>query len=224
MGNYSAHWPATILAAVGLHVAGAFGFSYVAENFLPEQKVQQVIEIEWVDADFSADEATVDEPEIFSDAPAENSSPFSAEDLVVPEIEIPAPKIEPTKPIEVKPVERPKPPPKVDEPPKVEPPKKIDEPPKEEVAQKLAKPPVTVTQVQPEIPAAENVSGFVAIAARIGKDGKVKSTEILQSCGKPAVDEIAVAAAKQWTFQPALDQIGRPMECDKIITFDLRKP
>lgn len=226
MKKYTANWPATILAAVGLHAAAAFGLPYVLPIFETAPKIQSVAEIEWVDAEL-ADDVAIDDAEIFSE-PAQNSSPFNAEDLVIPELNIPAPTIEPLKPIEVKPIERPKPPKneqpaKIEEPPpKIEPAPKVEEPPKDEV-QRMAKPPVTVSEVQPDKSAVKNFSGYISIAVRIGKDGKVKSTEILQSSGDNSVDEIANAAAKKWTFQPALDQIGRPMECDKIITFDLRK-
>ncbi len=78
-------------------------------------------------------------------------------------------------------------------------------------------------EVYPEEGSVLGFKGYISFAARIGKDGKVKSTEILQSSGRYFVDEIARKAAMQWAFKPALDQDGRPMECDKIITFDFKK-
>ena len=230
MTGYSAHWRATIFAAIIFHIVAAIGFSCLAPLMESSKKIQPVSEIEWVDVDLTDNFALTDGDLISSEA-EESPSPFNAEDLVVPELNVPQfspPVIENPKPpqkIEVKPAERPKPqqnekPPKSDE--KNSEPAKSDEKKSESKNDVMAKPPVTVTEVQPKKSDLNGVVGFVAVAVRIGKDGKVKSVEVLQSSGHEVVDEIVCKSAWQWTFQPALNQIGRPMECDKIIVFDLR--
>ena len=87
----------------------------------------------------------------------------------------------------------------------------------------MEQPPVTIKEVYPEAGSGLGFKGYVSIAATIGTDGKVHETEILQSSGRYFVDEIALKAAVQWTFKPARDQNGKPMQSIKIITFDFRK-
>ena len=222
MSGYSTHWRATIFAAILFHVVTVLTFSYIAPYLTPAPKIQTVAEIEWIDVEISDEAIDLDET-----IPAEEEPPskplFNAEDLVVPELDIPDPVIPPIElpaPTPPKPRERPTPPP----PAKIEQPvKPAEESPSQEGKQLLTKPPVAVNQVYPEKISGLELKGYVSFAARIGKDGKVKSTELLQSSGDKRVDELATKAAQQWTFQPALDQIGRPMECDTIITFDLKK-
>jgi len=211
--SYSPAWRKTIVAAVAVHAVGALGFGYVAENFQPAPKIQAVAEIDWVDVDLT-DEVAIDDAEAIPSDAAEPSA-FAAEDLRLPEANVPTftpPTIERPKP-QVKPIERPKPQPPAENP------KPVDQPVDQPAAQIMSKPPVTVREVQPDI---KNFRGFIAVAVRVGKDGKVKSTEILQSSADAAIDAKAVDAARQWTFRPALDQVGRPMDSDKIIVFDLR--
>ena len=226
MKGYSTHWRATIFAAIILHLLAAMGFSYVLPHLTPEPKIADVAEFEWVDVDLLSDATVIDEEAIPLETAQETLPTFNAADLILPELTIPEPVIEP--PPEIKPLETPKPqPPVVNE---QKPEQKIqpEEPPKDVVVQNdgkqlVTRPPITVNAVYPEKGSGLGFKGYISFAVRIGKDGKVKSTEILQSSGRYFVDEIARKAAMQWTFKPALDQIGRPMECDKIITFDFRK-
>ena len=228
MMRYSTHWPATILAAIIFNVMAVFGFAYVLPQLMPAPEVQSVAEIELLEVELPDEVAVLDEEAIPSTAPEKNSSPFNAQDLVLPEVNTPAPIELPPLP-EQKPPElpKPKPPPTVtterDAPPKpaVNQGNKTPEPP--QVKQLLTKPPVTIMEVYPEKGSLLGFKGYISFAVHIGKDGKVKSSEILQSSGRLVVDEIARKAAEQWTFRPALDQFSRPMECDKIITFDFRK-
>lgn len=211
MKNYSPCWRATIFAAIVLHVAAAIILSYVAPLFEPAPKIQTLVELEWIDLD-AAEEIVVDAEAIPSDE-AEAVPTFDAEALRVPEL----PALEPIKLPELsppQPVTLPKPKPKP-----VEQPKPADD---DNDTRRMKTPPVTLTEVLPE-KGSSDFKGYVSLAVRIGKDGKVKSTEILQSSGQSSVDEISVEAARQWTFRPALDQLDRPMECDKIITFDFKK-
>ena len=216
MKDYSPHWSTTILAAIVLHFAAALGFSFVE----PKPEVVPTIEaaqsFEWIDVDLS-DEVIADAQESLpqsTPSPRESSSPFSAQDLFVPQLPTPeVPAVEQIQPREVKPIERPRfqlP----DDKPKVERPAE---------AQRLEQPPVALKEVYPEAGSGLGYKGFVSIAATVGTDGKVHETEILQSSGRYFVDEIALKAAVQWTFKPARDTNGRPMQSIKIITFDFRK-
>lgn len=229
MASYSPHWRATIFAAIIFHVVAAVIFYYVLPHIMPAPKLADVAEFEWVDVDLADEAFVIEEEAIPQDAPQETLPTFNAQEIFVPELVVPEPVIEQPPPLEVKPIEpieppKPQPPPVESKPdkPKVEPEKSATQP-EQNQQQLLTKPPVTVKEVYPEKGSGLGYKGYVSIAARIGKDGKVKATEIIQSSGRYFVDEIALKAARQWTFRPALDQIGRPMECDKIITFDFRK-
>ncbi len=228
MNGYSTHWAATIFAAIVFHFVAALSFFYVLPKLAPEKNFEDVVEIELVDEKFFQPEVVTEEAIPSTDA-QEILPTFNAQDLFVPELKIPEPKIE--QPPEIKPLEPQKiqPPPKVESKPKPKPEQKpaAEEPPKENAApkdnrQRLVRPPITIMEVYPEEGSVLGFKGYISFAARIGKDGKVKSTEILQSSGRYFVDEIARKAAVQWAFKPALDQSGRPMECDKIITFDFK--
>ena len=220
MSDYSPHWPATIFASIALHFLAALGFSFLLEYFEPEPKLADVAQLEWVEVDLPAEVAPVEEEAIPSTQ--ENFSTFRAQDLFLPEIKIPEPPIvEP--PPEIKPIEPPKPPPIEKEP---EQKIQIEEPPKEVVApekQKLGRPPVALNEIYPEKGSGLGYRGFVSVAVIIGKDGKVKSAQVVQSSGRMFVDEIARKAAEQWTFRPALDEKSKPMVSTKIITFDFKK-
>lgn len=229
MKNFSTHWTQTILAAIILHIAAAFAFVHAMPLFEPAPKIHDTAQIEWIEIEFPDEVIAIDAQDIPSASAQESKPLFDAESLVVPELPIPEPiielpqpvppKIELPKPLQsVKPnSEPPTPPPKVESPTE-----KISDTPSTD-RQLMGKPPVTVNEVYPEHGSGLGYKGYVSIAVRIGKDGKVKSTEILQSSGRYFVDEIALKAARQWTFRPALDQIGRPMECDKVISFDFKK-
>lgn len=233
MTGYSTHWTATIFAAIILNLAAIFGLTYALPKLAPEPPIADVAELEWIDIDLSDDVTVIDAEAIPQDAPQETLPTFDAKDLFVPELTIPEPIIEPIQtPLpEVKPIEPPKPqlPPvtkPADDKPDVKPPPA--QAPAKEVArsdgkQVVTRPPITVKAVYPENGSGLGYKGYVSFAVHIDKNGKITSTEILQSSGRYFVDEIARKAAEQWTFKPALDQIGRPMECDKIITFDFKK-
>ena len=236
MESYSTYWRTTIFAAIAFHFLAALGFSYVLPHLMPEPKIEDVANFEWVDVDLLPDDVIVIEAEALPpEIPQETLPTFNARDLFVPEFEMPEVKIEPIveepppPPPEVKPIEPPKPPP----PPQVikdeqEAKKQIEENPDKQVVvvpskQLMGQPPVTIMAVYPEEGSGLGYKGYVSIAATIGKDGKVKATKVMRTSGRFFVDEIARKAAMQWTFKPALDQEGKPMVCDKIITFDFKK-
>jgi protein TonB len=66
-------------------------------------------------------------------------------------------------------------------------------------------------------PGTVSFGGRVSVSARIGVDGKVKSTKIKITSGRPLVDAVAMSAARHWVYKPATDRYGKPMECDAII-------
>ena len=230
--GYSTYWRTTIFAAIVFHFLAALGFSYVLPHLMPEPKIEDVAEFEWVDVDLLPPDVVVIEAEAIPVETVQETLPtFSAQDLFVPELTIPEPIIEPPPQPEIKPIEPPKPPPpqvvKTEQ--EAQQQFQSEEVPKEVVVvpanakQQLGQPPVTITEVYPEKGSGLGYKGYVSIAATIGKDGKVKATKVMRTSGRMFVDEIARKAAMQWTFKPALDQDGKPMECDKIITFDFKK-
>lgn len=67
------------------------------------------------------------------------------------------------------------------------------------------KAPKLVHQAQPEYPMLAQqarVQGFVILEARVGADGVVQSARVLRSI--PLLDEAAIAAVRQWRYQPLL--------------------
>lgn len=232
MKGYSTYWRTTIFAAIAFHVLTASGFSYILPYLTPAPKIENVAEFEWIDVDLSENVAVIEEEAIPQDVSPQETLPlFNPQDLVLPELNIPEPIIEETPLPEIKPIERPKPkPPQIvnNEPDAT---KKIEneEPPKESAIvpvntkQLMSKPPVTVKEVCPEKGSGLGYKGYITIVVKIGKDGKVTDSQIVQTSGRMFVDEIARKAAMQWTFKPALDQNSRPMVCDKVITFDFKK-
>lgn len=229
MMGYSTYWRTTIFAAIVFHFLAALGFSYVLPHLMPEPKIEDVAEFEWVDVDLLPPEVVVIEEEAIPTETVQEVLPmFNARDLFIAEPTIPESVIiEETPPPEIKPIE---PPPQVVKT-EQETQQKVqsEEPPKEIVVipanakHQLGKPPVTITEVYPQKGSGLGYRGYVSIAATIGKDGKVRATKVMLTSGRYFVDEIARKAAMQWTFKPALDQDGKPMECDKIITFDFKK-
>lgn len=229
MNGYSTYWRTTILVAIVFHVVLAVGFAYVLP-LMPEPTIEDTAELEWVDVDLlPSDVIVIDDDSIPTDTAQEALPIFNASDLVLPELTIPEPVIkEPSMP-EVKPIEPPKPQSQVTNNKPTAQVKPDNEPPKEVIVvqdrskQLMGKPPVTVKEVYPDKGSGLGYKGTVSILATIGKDGKVKATSVVLSSGRLFVDEIALKAAAKWTFKPALDQIGRPMECDKVITIDFKK-
>ena len=235
MIGYSTYWRTTIFASIIFHFLTALGLTYVLPHLIPEPKIEDVAEFEWLDVDLSENVVVVEEQAIPSETVQETLPVFNAQDLFIQTPIMPEPVIveENPPPPETKPVE---PPPQPQPPPQVvtneqDAAKKVDgdNPAKDVVVvpanskQQLGQPPVTLTEVYPEKGSGLGYKGYVSIAATIGKDGKVRATKVMRTSGRMFVDEIAKKAAMQWTFKPALDQDGKPMECDKIITFDFKK-
>ena len=230
MNGYSTYWRTTIFAAIAFHFLAALGFSYVLPHLMPEPKIEDVAEFEWVDVNLLAPDVVVIEAQAIPVETVQETLPtFNAQDLFVPELTIPEPIIEP--PPEIKPLEPPKPqtPQVIKTEQEAQQQVQNEESPKEVIVvpanakQQMRQPPITLMEVYPQKGSGLGYKGYVLIAATIGKDGKVKATKVMHTSGRYFVDEIARKAAMQWTFKPALDQNGKPMVCDKIITFDFKK-
>lgn len=216
--KYSTNWLAIIFASIAVHFLAATIFAFVLPKIFPELKVD-VAEIEWVDVELVDEVAVIDdEPVAIEDTTVESAteSEFAAIELpplpTFEPIEIPKPKVEETPP--PKKVET-----NSDE---VKDAEKKSEPAEEPKGKQLLNsPPITINEVNPT--ESFNYSGIVAVVATIDKDGKVKRTQVALPSGIKDVDDDAQVAAGKWTFKPALDQDGKPMECDKVITFDYKK-
>jgi protein TonB len=60
-------------------------------------------------------------------------------------------------------------------------------------------------------------AGTVRLRLHVGADGRVKEASVNASSGWPVLDAQSVAAARLWTFSPALDAAGTPMESVAIV-------
>ena len=88
--------------------------------------------------------------------------------------------------------------------------------------------PVPITRVPPKYPdfaKNQGIQGIVGLDVEVYEDGTVGHVEVTQSllAGPGGLDEAAVKAVKQWTFQPAKSN-GEPIACwvNFPIEFSLR--
>jgi len=75
-----------------------------------------------------------------------------------------------------------------------------------------------VHRIQPEYPRAAtilHISGTVLLRARIGTDGLVRELEVIS--GNPILADAALAAVRQWRYQPTRLN-GQPVEVETEIT------
>ena len=87
-------------------------------------------------------------------------------------------------------------------------------------------PPKIISKVQPSYPVDAKKAkheGVVVVAAVIGTDGKVENIRVLKSVD-PSLDQSAMDAVRQWTFEPALKD-GKPVKVETHveINFSLKK-
>jgi len=76
-------------------------------------------------------------------------------------------------------------------------------------------PPKIVSKVQPTYPIDAKKAkrrGVVVVAAVIGTDGRVENVSVLKSVD-PSLDQSAMDAVRQWTFEPALKD-GKPVKVE----------
>lgn len=90
-------------------------------------------------------------------------------------------------------------------------------------AVQMGQPPILIDDFYPPVNIV-SFKGRVSVYATIDKTGKIVKTKIAVTSGSPSVDQIAMDSARRWTFKPALDQNGMPMECTKIISIPFNMP
>ena len=224
MRQYSPKWVKVVLSAIVFHAVVIFALPTVLSDVWSEKSLEAE-ELTWLDVDLTDNSPSLeaeDVPTAAEEPVAEPEfQPFVMPELVIPKTVFePLPELPPPPP-PYKPIEKPAPPPsspvEQSAPVKVQPEPKPSEP----EPQQMGEPPKTLKEVQPT----ENLGykGFVTVRVRIGTDGSILYSDVMRSSKREEVDAVALECARQWQFEPALDQKGRPMACDKIITFDFRK-
>lgn len=216
MTRYAPRWWAIFVLAIIFNLAAMSVFSAVLPQTLSETE-EDLLDVELI---AETEESLPEEEKI----PEPEFQPIVMPELVIPTtIFEPLPEIPPAPPyvppqIETSTAEQP-----VQEVPKVEekPAEKVEEQAEEEEPQQMGEPPKTLKEVHPE--SGLGYKGFVTVRVRIGTDGSILYSDVMRSSKREEVDALALECAQQWQFEPALDQRGRPMACDKIITFDFRK-
>jgi peptide/nickel transport system substrate-binding protein len=84
-----------------------------------------------------------------------------------------------------------------------------------------AKPVKQINARYPEAARSLGATGKVVVRVMVGTDGKVKSAVVISSFGNPACEEAALAAARQWEFDPAKKD-GVPFEQNMAIPFTFK--
>ncbi|MDQ0204011.1 energy transducer TonB [Pectinatus haikarae] len=87
----------------------------------------------------------------------------------------------------------------------------------------MGEPPILIDKFYPPVNIV-TFRGRVSVFATIDVTGRIIRTKIAVTSGSPSVDQIAMDSARRWTFKPALDQNGAPMECTKIISIPFNMP
>jgi len=83
--------------------------------------------------------------------------------------------------------------------------------------------PRIIHKVAPEYPAEakkDKLEGIVLIDVRVGKDGKVADARV--KSGHPTLAEAALAAVRQWRYEPILGPDRKPVEAALTITINFR--
>jgi protein TonB len=86
------------------------------------------------------------------------------------------------------------------------------------------KAPSLVQRVNPEYPPvaqAAQVEGAVVLEATVNKSGRVESVRVVN--GSPLLDAAAIAAVKQWRYEPLLLN-GEPVQFILTVTVTFRMP
>lgn len=90
-------------------------------------------------------------------------------------------------------------------------------------AKQMGQPPITLSDSYPP-EGMYRFKGVIRVFTTIGADGKVKATKVAVSSGRRSADELAQAFCRRWTFKPARDGEGRPMESVKLIRIPFNLP
>jgi len=87
----------------------------------------------------------------------------------------------------------------------------------------VVRPPKLIHSIQPTLPAdarAAGLKGPVILSGTIGPDGSIQNVKVLKSV--EGLDDIAIAAFKQWRYEVALDANGKPVEVLVTVAFPFR--
>ena len=77
-----------------------------------------------------------------------------------------------------------------------------------------------VDPVYPEDAKRDKVEGPVVLEIRVGEDGAVSAARV--KSGHRRLGEAAVAAVRQWRYEPILGPEGKPVEVSMTITVNFR--
>ncbi len=242
MKKYSSYWWRTIFAAIIFHLFACVGFAFILPYLMPKPEIEKIIEMNWVDVDLTEDLPIADD-DLQTFEIEDEKSEFLSEDfppLVIPDFpaedsfveEIPQQKIESQSQTEqekneyrplqerqpflsrneaevLNQLER-----NIED-------EKISDDKKNAAEHQMSQPPVALKEIYPPKIGLE-FKGYVSVLVTIGIDGKIKAMKVIKSSERIIIDNIALNAAKNWIFKPALDQDGNAMESNKIITFDFK--
>lgn len=90
----------------------------------------------------------------------------------------------------------------------------------------IVKQPVVVSAPEPDYPPlarAGGEQGEVKLSGIVGTDGAIKDVVVESSSRSALLDESAVEAFSRWTFQPAVDDAGKPVEARVVTTLEFWK-
>jgi len=93
------------------------------------------------------------------------------------------------------------------------------------VALAAATPPKAIETPAPQYPKEEEAAGHggrVALKFKVTQTGTVESVEVVQSTGYPKLDEAALAAGRNWRFEPAKDDAGMPVAGEKTLALSFK--
>jgi len=85
-------------------------------------------------------------------------------------------------------------------------------------------PPAPVHQASPRYPDTarrEGLSGTAHVSLVVDETGGIRSVEIARSSGHADLDEAALAAAREWTFEPATRD-GKPVPAKIVVPFEFK--
>ncbi len=85
----------------------------------------------------------------------------------------------------------------------------------------IVKQPVAVAAPDPAYPQAAKAlgeQGEVKLSGYVGTDGTISDIVVESSSRSVTLDELAVATFSRWTFSPAIDDAGKPVEARVVTT------
>jgi len=93
------------------------------------------------------------------------------------------------------------------------------------VVHAAATPPKAIETPAPEYPKEEEDAGHggrVVLKFKVSETGAVESVEVATSTGYPKLDEAALAAGRNWKFQPAKDETGKAVAGEKSLALSFK--